>query len=118
MYNLNSNDEKQLLMQKSEVLEMHKDISFKHKQIKELISDLHYEVSKKEILLEDKTIEESQKSILKYEFALSKRELERAVQEKELLNKDLHILQHRIKHLENEIYKSKPWWSRIFKPVQ
>lgn len=120
MYKTDSNklnNEKQLLSHKNSLMDMQKDLSFKHKQVKDLVSDLYYEVNKKSFLLEDETIEDSQRSMLKYDFTLTKRELEKAIFEKELLCKDLNILQTRLKTIENEIIKSKPWWYRYFRPI-
>lgn len=111
------NNERQLIAERTNVLTAYRDMTTKYKQTKHLVADLYYEVNKKEILLEDESLEVHQKSMLKYDFTMARRELEKAIYQKEILNKDITILQNRIKHLENEIRKTKPWWRWIFIPA-
>lgn len=121
MHNLEStnlNNEKQLLIEKSSVLDMYRELSFKQKQTRDSVTSLYFEVNKKEILLKDKTLEDSQRSMLKYDFTLTRRELEKTLHQKEVLNKDLTILQRRLKQIENELSKTKPWWHRYLNFIQ
>ena len=110
--NINSqtglNEEKALLGQ------MQRDLYSKRRQLKDLISDLHYDVNKKAFLIDNDAVDASEKSMLKYDFTLSQRELEKSIYEKELLNKDISILQYRMKQIENELTKATPWWKRLF----
>ncbi|MGD9579971.1 MAG: hypothetical protein AB7V50_01230 [Vampirovibrionia bacterium] len=93
---------------------MQKDLYSKRRELKDLISDLHYEINKKAFLIENDAIDASEKSMLKYDLTLSKRQLEKSIYEKELLNKDIGILQYRIKQIENDVKKATPWWKRVF----
>jgi hypothetical protein len=117
MSNRDSKDtvvEKNLQAEKATILNMQKDLTQQHKRTKKQVYDIHYELTKKEILLENQTMEESQKCMLKYDLTLSRRELERVIYQKEILKKDLTILQTRLKHIENEIRKRKSIWQRLF----
>ena len=100
--------------EKTILSQMQRDLYSKRKQLKDLISDLHYDVNKKAFLIENDAVDTSDRSMLKYDFTLSQRELEKSIYEKELLNKDISILQYRMKQIENEITKATPWWNRLF----
>lgn len=104
-------------IERQKLLRKFKVLTFQHKQIKTMIPDLLFDLNKKEILLNEEKIELSQKSMLKYDITLSERELEKAIHQKEIIIKDLAILQRRIKYIENEINKTRPWWQRILPSV-
>jgi hypothetical protein len=108
------NGEKFLYNEKVGAVDSYKQLILEHNRLKTLINDLYFDVNKKEILLKNQNLEPSRQSMLKYDFRLSQKELEKSIYQKELLRKDITILQHRMKHLENEIRKTKPWWQRLF----
>lgn len=108
------NQDTQLFSERAEILALVDDISIKYKEVKSSVSSLYHSFNKKEILLKTKYMDDSEKSMLKYECSLAKRELERAIHTKELLNKDLTLLQHRLKRIENELKQNKSFWQRFF----
>lgn len=111
---INMKSQMDLHEEKTILSQMQRDLYSKRRQLKDLISDLHYDVNKKAFLIENDAVEASEKSMLKYDFTLSQRELEKSIHEKELLNKDISILQYRMKQIEDEITKATPWWKRVF----
>ena len=112
---INMKSQKDFHQEKTDLRQKQRDLYSKRSELKGLISDLHYDVNKKAFLIENDAVNASDKSMLKYDFTLSQRELEKSIYEKELLNKDISILQCRMKQVENEITKAKPWWKRLFK---
>lgn len=105
---------KRLVSEKSTVISKCNSLSLKHGHLKNIIGTLYEEVNRKTMLLRDSKVEVAQRSMLTYDLKLSQEELEKTIQEKEILNKDIHILQARITYLEKELKNAKPWWQRIF----
>jgi hypothetical protein len=110
--------EKVLHNQKAEVDNACRELQREHNRVRSLISDLFSEVNRKHELLNNERIDPSQKPMLKYDYTLTQKELEKAIYQKEILRKDITILQKRLNYIENEIRKSKPWWQKLFMPVR
>lgn len=116
MQKLNLKDNKannNLVSEKDKVMNMYKELSYRQQKVKREISNLYYKINRKELLsVEAKHAESSEE-----DFSVCKQQLGVAIQEKEILNKDIAILQKRLKFLENEIGKTKPWWQQIFTSI-
>ena len=112
MNNSNKNI-KNLIVEKCDTLKTKKDISDKYRKIQELISNTYHETNSYSILLESEELNNEQKNKLENDLIKNKNKIEKFIREKEVLKKDISILQNRIKYLENEIKKSKPFWQRI-----
>lgn len=104
---------KKLVVEKCDTLKAKKDISNKYKKIQELISNTYHETISYNILLESKDLDNDQKNKIENDLTSNKTKIEKFIREKEVLKKDITILQYRIKYLENEIKKSKPFWQRL-----
>lgn len=96
-------------LEKDKLQNMYKELSYKQQKVKRVISNLFYRINKEELLAKESS---SQENIID-----CRQQLTSAIQEKEILNKDIAILQKRLKFLENEIRKTKPWWQQIFSPM-
>jgi predicted nucleic acid-binding Zn-ribbon protein len=109
---------KNLIAEKCRVINLYKDLSAKQQKVRNNIADLYYKIDKRQFTYVEKPTFNPDISLLEDDINYAKQELERSVQEKEIITKDLAILQLRLKFLENEITKTKSWWQQLFTPMQ
>ena len=108
-----NNNIKHLIVEKCNAIKSQKDISCKYKKVQDLISNVYNETNNYNLMLDLTDIDKDQKCKIEHNLNKNKIKLEKFIREKEVLKKDITILQHRIKYLENEINKSKSFWQRI-----
>jgi hypothetical protein len=102
-----------MLSHQSIILGRDKHLKTAYKTAREEIDVLFFDLTQKQILLESSTLDDAQKSLLRYDISLMKKELDRAICKKEQLNRDIAILQYRLKAIEHEIKKDQPFWKRL-----
>ena len=98
-----------VIQEKEKLNNMHKELSYRQQKVKREISNLFYRINREELLTKDVIDSEH--------VADCRQQLTFAIQEKEILTKDIAILQKRLKFLENEIKKTQPWWKQLFSPM-
>lgn len=106
---------KYAIKEKNEIARVQKHLEIKHEKVKTLISIMFSEINNKETRLKNDSLDTSEKSMLEYDISCFQGRLEKAIYEKELIRKDLAIVQTQLRKLEDEINKTKPWWFKLFR---
>lgn len=109
------NDSNHIIKEKKDIVMVQKHLEKRHARVKSIISTMFCEMNKDESKLKKVGLDTSERSMLEYDISCSQSRLEKAIYEKELIRKDLAIVQTRLRYLEDEINKTKPWWFNIFR---